>query len=271
MRPEVRALGTALRPFAAAGRRMRRTQGLTLIGWHRVDDSGDDLSTPVADFGQHLDELAKWGAVVLPLNEAVAALYAGTLPDRAVALTFDDGYASVVETAWPVLRARGLPATLFAVSGYLQGNRCFAWDRNQPHHDGLRLSTAAELLEAADDGLDIGSHSVSHPWLPELSPSELRRELVDSKTDLEQLLGRPVTSVAYPTGGWDPQVRRAAVEAGYGIGITVDRGLNTRKAHPLSLRRAFVPHDPRDLRLLLDGGYTVLRPLDTWRRRTPPW
>jgi peptidoglycan/xylan/chitin deacetylase (PgdA/CDA1 family) len=270
VRPGVRALGAALRPLGAAGRRLRRTPGLTVVGWHRVDDSGDDLSTPVAAFREHLEEIAGWGAVVLPLEEAVASLYAGTLPDRAVALTFDDGYASVVERAWPILRERGLPATLFAVSGYTDGRRRFPWDQRQPDHDGLRLATADELVAVAQDGLDIGSHTVSHPWLPRLGPQEVRRELVDSRTALEQLLGRPVTSLAYPTGGWDPAVRRTAEEAGYRVGITVDRGLNTRRRHPLSLRRAFLPHDPRDVRVLLDGGYTVLRPLDSWRRRRPP-
>jgi peptidoglycan/xylan/chitin deacetylase (PgdA/CDA1 family) len=271
VRPEVRALGNALRPFTAAARRLRRTPGLTVIGWHRVDDFCGDLSTPVASFRRHLDELEAWGAQVLPLDEAVARLDAGTLPDRAVALTFDDGYASVVEVAWPLLKERGLPATLYAVSGYLGSDRRLPWDLGQPDHDGLRLVSAEELVAAAADGLDIGSHTVSHPWLPRLGPRDLRRELAESRTALEDLLGRAVTSVAYPTGGWDPGVRRAAEEAGYATGITVDRGLNTGRTPRHSLRRAFVPHDPRDLRPLLDGGYTVLRPLDTMRRQATPW
>jgi peptidoglycan/xylan/chitin deacetylase (PgdA/CDA1 family) len=271
VRREVRAAAALLRPASMVGRHLRRAAGLTVVGWHRVDDSGDPLSTPVDDFRRHLDGLAAWGAVVLPLDEAVAGLEAGTLPDRAVALTFDDGYASVVETAWPLLGARGLSATLFVVTGYLAGGLRFGWDHDRPEHDGLRLVTAAELVAAAADGLDVGSHTVSHPWLPRLSARELSRELMESKAALETLLGRAVTSVAYPTGGWDPAVRRAAGEAGYSIGITVDRGVNTSRTPRLSLRRAFVPHDPRDLRLLLDGAYTVLRPLDTWRRRTPPW
>ncbi|MCD4534496.1 polysaccharide deacetylase family protein [Nocardioides sp. cx-169] len=271
MRPGVRALATVLHPVAAATHRLRRTPPLSLVGWHRVDDSGDGLSTPVAAFRRHLDELAAWGAVVLPLDDAVDRLRAGRLPERAVALTFDDGYASVVETAWPLLRERGLPATLFAVSDYLPGERRFAWDLGRPEHEGHRRVTAAALVAAAEDGLDVGSHTVSHPWLPRLSPREQRRELVDSKDALEQLLGRRVTSVAYPTGGWDPVVRRAAGEAGYTIGVTVDRGANPPATPLLSLRRSFVPHDPRDLRPMLDGAYTALRPLDSWRRRRPPW
>jgi peptidoglycan/xylan/chitin deacetylase (PgdA/CDA1 family) len=272
VRGGVRALGTALRPITTTARRVARGRGLTIIGWHRVDGHSDGLSTGVDDFRRHLDELDSWGATVLPLDAAVAALAAGTLPDRAVALTFDDGYASVVETAWPMLRERGLPTTLFVVTASLAGDLRFAWDRDEPEHDRLRLARPDELLDAAAEGLDIGSHTVGHPWMPRLAPADLARELVDSRATLEELLGRPVTSLAYPTGGWNPAVRAAAEAAGYRIAITVDRGLNTVRTPHLSLRRAFVPTDPEDLRLVLDGAYTVLRPLDSWRsRKGPPW
>lgn len=270
MRAGVRALGSALRPVTVGVRRVSGSNGLTIIGWHRVDDDSEGLSTGFDDFCRHLDVLAGWGAVVLPLEQAVAGLASGTLPERAVALTFDDGYASVVERAWPELRDRGLPATLFAVTDYLAGDQRFAWDLGEPEHDRHRLARAEDLVAAVADGLDIGSHTVTHPWLPRLGPERLRRELVESRATLEQLLGRPVTSLAYPTGGWDPAVRAAAADAGYRVAITVDRGLNTRRTPRLSLRRAFVPDDPADLRLVLDGAYTVLRPLDTWRRRRGP-
>jgi peptidoglycan/xylan/chitin deacetylase (PgdA/CDA1 family) len=273
MRSAVRTLGTVARPVATAVRRLAATPGLTIIGWHRVDGArSDGLSTGVDDYRRHLDLLDDWGATVLPLDAAVTALEAGTLPDRAVVLTFDDGYASVIETAWPVLRERGWPATLFAVSGYLTSGERFAWDRDEPHDDRHRLSSPAELRAAADQGLDIGSHTVTHPWLPRLDRDEAKRELVDSRQALEDLLGRTVSSLAYPTGGWNPEVRAIAAEAGYRIGITVDRGLNTTRVPHLSLRRSFVPHDPVDLRLVLDGGYSMLRPLDTWRsRQGPAW
>ena len=271
MRAPVRALGGLARPVAAAGRRLSGDHGLTIVGWHRVDGPcSDGLSTGVDDFRRNLDVLEEWGATVLPLEAAVAALDAGTLPDRAVCLTFDDGYASVVETAWPILRERGLPATLFVVSGYLSGDGRFAWDRAEPHHDRHRLARADELLAAAGEGLDIGSHTVTHPWLPGLDLDEVKRELVESRAAIEDLLGRQVDSLAYPTGCWSPAVRAVAAEAGYRIGITVDRGLNTTRTPRLSLRRSFAPTDPVDLRLVLDGAYTVLRPLDTWRRRRGP-
>jgi peptidoglycan/xylan/chitin deacetylase (PgdA/CDA1 family) len=266
----VRGLGTAVRPVATLGRRLVGTGGLTIIGWHRVDGTSHGLSTGVDDFRRHLDALEDWGATVLPLRQATAGLASGTLPDRAVVLTFDDGYASVVETAWPLLRERSMPATLFVVSGSLSTDLRFAWDECEPVHDRHRLATSDELLGAAAEGLDLGSHTVSHPWLPELPAAELEREMVDSRAALEELLGRPVRSLAYPTGGWTPRVRAAAEAAGYEVAITVDRGLNTPRTPLLSLRRSFAPTDVRDLRLVLDGAYTVLRPLDTWRRRKGP-
>ncbi|MDN4174396.1 polysaccharide deacetylase family protein [Nocardioides sp. SOB77] len=273
MRTGTRAVATVIRPVALARRTLATAHGLTIVGWHRVDGrTSDGLSTGVDDFRRHLDVLEEWGARVLPLEEAAARLQAGTLPDRAVALTFDDGYASVVDTAWPILRERGMATTLFVVSGILTGHR-FAWDAHEPAHcltGRLRPATAEELVAAAEEGLDIGSHTVSHPWLPALDDDALERELVDSRVVLEELLGRPVRSLAYPTGGWEPRVRAAADRAGYTVGITVDRGLNTGRVHPLSLRRAFVPSGAADLRHILDGAYTFLRPLDRWRSRGGP-
>lgn len=272
MKPAVRLLGRLMQPVASASRALRRSGGLTIIGWHRLDATSQGLSIGVDDFQRHLDEIENWGATVLPLDQALAGLQAGTLPDRALVLTFDDGYASVIEKAWPLLRERGMPATSFVVSGAWDGKRRYPWDLDEPEHDTIRLSRPDEIADAARSGLDIGSHTVTHPWLPRLDVADLKRELVESREAISELIGRPVTSLAYPTGGWDSTVRAAAEDAGYASGITVDRGLNTARTPPLSLRRSFAPSDAADLRIVLDGGYSVLRPLDTVRsRQGPAW
>ncbi|CAN5224347.1 hypothetical protein BH09ACT12_BH09ACT12_08680 [soil metagenome] len=271
MRRELRAIAAATEPVPRVLRRRRLDVGLTIIGWHRVDTLGEGLSTPLSAFEEHLDVLDDWGAQVLPLGEAVALLAAGALPPKAVALTFDDGYASVVETAWPLLRDRGFPASLFVVSDYLDGDRTFAWDGDGTGRDELRLATGEELVLAHRDGLDIGSHTQTHPWLPGLDDRVVERELALSRAVISDLLGEDVTALAYPTGGWDRRIREAACRAGYRVGITVTRGANhRRRAHPLSLRRAFVPHDPVDLELMLNGAYTFLRPIDALRGRRGP-
>ena len=268
MKPAVRAAGRLARPVSVASRSLRdATSWLTVIGWHRFGTVPDGLTTTMDAFRRQLDVLDEWGAVILPLDEAVTRLETGTLPARAVVLTFDDGYASVVEQAWPILHERGLPATMFMVSGYLDAGLRLPWDEADADPELVRLMTRGQLEEAAQSGLDIGSHTVSHPWLPRQDPGRLDRELGDSRAALEDLLHRSIESVAYPAGGWNAEVREAAARAGYRTGITVDRGINTADVDGLTLRRAFVPEDVRDLELILDGAYTWLRPVDAWRGR----
>jgi peptidoglycan/xylan/chitin deacetylase (PgdA/CDA1 family) len=270
MRAVNRAGGAVARPAVALVNATRGIDGLTLVGWHRIGRGGDGLSTPLADFRRHLDVLEQWGARVLPLEEAVGLLATDSLPRRAVALTFDDGYASVLEHAWPELRARGWPATLFAVSGYLDGRRRFPWDIAAEDVASTVVADAGALRCAADEGLDIGSHTVTHRWLPHLTPADVDRELVGSRHHLEDLLGREVTTFAYPMGGWSHQVREHIARAGYRIAVTVDRGRNHRAHDPLSLRRAFAFERPTDFHRQLDGAFDWMRPLEQWRTRSGP-
>ncbi|MFC5727788.1 MULTISPECIES: polysaccharide deacetylase family protein [Nocardioides] len=276
MRITTRTAATVARPAAALITGVNRSvgmtpHGLTLAGWHRLGPVGKDgLTTSFDDFRGHLDVLEEWGANILPLNDAVARLEAGTLPDRAVALTFDDGYASVAEHAWPELKKRGMPATLFAVSGYLDPSKTFPWDRHRDDRETVRLMDPRALCDVADDGLDIGSHTVSHRWLRHLAPAEVAAELVISREELEGLLQRPVLSFAYPMGGWTRRIRDQVDRAGYRIAITVDRARNRRGQHPLSLRRWFAFDRASDFRMQLDGGFSWLRPVETFKRRNGP-
>jgi peptidoglycan/xylan/chitin deacetylase (PgdA/CDA1 family) len=270
MRTAVRTAARLVQPGTRAWQRVHRQRGLTILGWHRIDDHGGGLGTPAAEFANQLDALVQWGGHVLSLDEALHRRNAGTLPDRAVVLSFDDGYASVLELAWPMLRARGLPATLFVVGGYLDGRQRFPWDAEAAGSDHTRLATGEQIAAAAGEGLDVGSHTVTHRWLPDLKERELERELSDSRAVTSELAGRHVHTLAYPMGGWTPATRRAAEAAGYRAALTVDRGTNSAAQHPLTLRRSIVPDTVGDFRLMLEGAYTWLRPIDTRRLRRGP-
>jgi peptidoglycan/xylan/chitin deacetylase (PgdA/CDA1 family) len=245
----------------------RRTseRPLAVVGWHRVDALPGGLSTTPDEFRRHLDLLDGWH--VLALDDAVRRLCDRTLPERAVVLTFDDGYASVADVAWPLLRERGWPATLYAVSGYLSGGKRFPWDAD----DSAPLLSAAALKDLHADGMAVGSHTVTHRWLPHLTAAEVRSEVTDSKHALEDLLGTPVPSFSYPMGGWNDAVVAAVKAAGYETAVTVDRGrIRPKRLRPLRINRAFAPRDVADLRRTLAGAYTFLRPLDRWRIRNGP-
>jgi peptidoglycan/xylan/chitin deacetylase (PgdA/CDA1 family) len=267
--PLVAAAGAATeRLLAARDRVFGARTGLTLVGWHRVDGGRTGLSTTVEEFVTHLDVIERDGWHVHALPDALAKLADGTLPLKSLSLTFDDAYASVAEIAWPLLRARGWPATLYAVSGYLDGASTFGWDK--PDDAGARLLSAAALRDVAASGMHIGSHTVTHPWLPHLDPASLAREVSESRATLEDVLGLPVTDFAYPMGGWNAAVRAAVVAAGYSSAVTVDRGRNTARSDCFALRRAFAPRTEIDFARTLDGAYAFLRPLDKWRTRSGP-
>lgn len=271
MRTITRSLSRVATPGAEVAQRARRQPAYRMIGWHRFSDYPDRLSTTVADFERQLDHLNNLGACVLGLADAARRTAEGTLPPRAVVLTFDDGYASVVEQAWPRLRERQMPATFFVTSGYVGSSKRFPWDRDTAADpEVLRIVDRDALRQAAHEGLDIGSHTVTHPWLPRLGQDDLVRELADSRGEIEELVGREVTSLAYPTGGWNPAVRVAAQRAGYRFGVTVDRGLNRAARHPLSLRREFAFDTVEDFARQLRGSFDWMWPIEWCRRRGEP-
>jgi len=112
----------------------------------------------------------------------------------------------------------------------------------QPPED-CRAATWDQIREMAAAGVDIGSHTVTHPILPNVGDQQLARELSDSRARLEQELGRAVTSFCYPNGDYNRRVRNAAADAGYRIAVTTEHGLKDRANDPLALRRVNAEHD----------------------------
>jgi peptidoglycan/xylan/chitin deacetylase (PgdA/CDA1 family) len=267
--PLVTRLGGGIDAALRARARLAgRPKGLTIVGWHRIDDAPGGLSTTPDELRRHLDAIEAGGWHVVSLPDAVRGLGEGSLGPGSLVLTFDDGYASVAEVAWPLLCERGWPATLYAVSGYLAGNRTFEWDA--PADADARLLDGAGLRDLAAAGMHIGSHTVSHRWLPHLDDATVELEVGSSRAMLEDLLGVPVLDFAYPMGGWNASVRDRVAAAGYRSAVTVDRGRSSSRSDPLALRRAFAPRDEVDFARTLSGAYSFLRPLDRWRTRNGP-
>ena len=143
---------------------------------------------------------------------------------RSFHVTFDDAYRNF-GAALPVLRDLEVRGSVFVCTGLASDGRAF----HVPELEGRVGDAAGELLtmpwqtlrELADHGIEIGSHTVSHPHLPELSDGELLRELVDSREEIETRLGRPCRFLAYPYGDNDARVRAAARRAGYVAAYTL--------------------------------------------------
>lgn len=197
--------------------------------------------------------LRQSGVPIVALNTVVqAAQGVGHVPDGAVAVTFDDGYAGFYHYALPVLRDEGIPATLFAVAGKPGG-----WNDWMPESAERRpLMNEDQLRQLPEWGITVGSHSLTHARLPELNDETLVRELGESRARLADVLGRAVDLLAYPYGLHDDRVMAFAREAGYiGAGSTRS-GFNADGVDPLALRRIDIygTDSLRDFRCKLSFG-----------------
>lgn len=137
------------------------------------------------------------------------------------AMTFDDGFLSVYEHAYPLLKERNMTATIYIVVDSLGGIN--DWDRRAGDVEE-RMMSAGQAKELADNGFEIGSHTLTHPRLAQLDDEQLVREIADSKHKLEDLVGREVTSLSYPYGNFDNRVLQAAVAAGYKNAVSTKLG-----------------------------------------------
>lgn len=165
----------------------------------------------------HRERFARQMDLLLRLARPVASAHSAPLGPGAhyAAVTFDDGFASVLENAAPELRQRQIPWTMFVPSACL-GQRP-GWLRNA--HSAARadrVMTANELRSLAEDPLvTIGSHTTVHANLLEVGLPQAAAELANSKADLEKLLGRPVTEFSYPFGARSAALDEQARQAGY--------------------------------------------------------
>lgn len=164
---------------------------------------------------------------------ATALLHA---PRKTLHVTFDDAYVDI-DGALRVLDRLGVPATVFAATGFAEEGRPLDVPElaEQAAKRPERLATMRweQLRDLAERGVTIGSHTISHPHLPALSDAELDRELGESRARVEDELGRPCTLFAYPYGEHDGRVQAAVRRAGYEAAFALWPGSSPRNRFAL--------------------------------------
>lgn len=252
-------------------RKRRRSRSRALIlTYHAVEPGPRPLCVHPELFRTHVDLILSSGARVVTISELVHELTAPTGDERLVALTFDDGFASVAEHAAPLLVSRGLPATVFCVAGHIGGRN--DWAGNSAGELDSPLVSAEQIVALAVAGIEIGSHGFSHAPATGVIGSDLERELVRSRDELEQLTGREVRSYAYPYGAPPSREARKLVESTYAAACTTRIALVEERAdvHALPRVDAHYLRRPELLRLALRGPagpYLALRRLGSRARR----
>lgn len=196
------------------------TQRCLVLVYHGIETGPPPLFVEPELFRAHVRCLAEAGATALTVGELARRLRDGeALPERAVAITFDDAFSSVVETAAPVLREHGLGATVFAVAGHLGGVN--DWPSQPPGVPRRPLARAEELAELASAGFEIGAHGMEHAPLTSAGAALAQHELVDARHILEDAAGTPVTSFAYPYGALPSAAALDVVRANYECACSV--------------------------------------------------
>lgn len=184
-------------------------------------------------FDAQLTAISRWGYVPITLEDWLD-FRAGRRkpPHRPIALTFDDGYLSNHDIAWPLLRRHGMTATVFLVTDLIGGtNPSDVGERQVP-----RLGPV-EIGDMQSGGILFGSHTCTHGSLIDMQPTEAFLELKRSRTILMALLGRPVVTLAYPYNKQNSTVRALARQAGYQAAVLGRGRANSRWTNPRALMR----------------------------------
>lgn len=179
-----------------------------ILTYHALDETGSVLSTAPAVFAKQMRSLVEAGIQVVPLRDLLGALDPIPPTRPVVALTFDDGFRSVLEHGLPVLVELGLPATVFLVTD--RCGRTSSWPGQTAGLGGRPLLGWEEIRAMSAAGVEFGSHSRTHPDLRGADTGAIEAELVGSRRAIEDALGRPADTFAYPYGAHDARVRDVA-------------------------------------------------------------
>lgn len=181
-----------------------------IIVYHSVDESGSCISIKQSLFKRQMELIKESGYRTITVRELVDFLLNGEkTPDKAVVLTFDDGFESNYSIAFPILKELGFTATIFLTTDYI--NKTCAWDKEDNIPD-LPLLSWEMIEEMSKAGIDFQSHTATHPHLQLLSYDKIRDELSRSRKIIEDKLNKKCDILCYPYAEFDNKVIRILQE-----------------------------------------------------------
>lgn len=254
-----RLLGGVFRLF-----RKNQARRVVLL-YHAVGDGPD--ACPTKRFAEHMTWLAR-NAQVLPLDALLEGH--GTAPLQ-VAITFDDGYASVAQVAAPIMERLDLTGTVYLTAACI-GNDEASRQASNPasgHLNGERFMIWPETRALQASGWQIGSHGLDHVDMTVQIPDALESQLQSSKHRIESNLGVPCHAFAYPWGRNIEQTRQAVHTAGYAHAAGTLHGPLCAASPQLAFPRIDVRRDyaTDDVESMLRGDWDFLGAIQSIRRR----
>lgn len=203
-------------------------------------------------FSEQLDFLRAEGYTPFTVSQLVEAGTGGHLPERPVVVTFDDGFADFYTGALPLLKKHEFVATLFLTTDYIGKTSRWLAAEGEGHRPMLSWEQVSELDRC---GVECGAHTRSHPQLDTLRRAQARDEIFGSKKALEDNLGKPALSFAYPHGYHSAATKKLVKQAGFSSACAVKHAMSNQTDDPFALARIIVEADTdlRTFKNLLDG------------------
>lgn len=210
------------------------------VKWHYVT---------ATEFENHMKWLDRFGYTTITFTDYLLYQLGDlSLPKKPIIITFDDGYHDTFENAIPIMLKYNMRGVIFVM-----GNRSMRranWDDPEIENDCL-LMNDDQIRMAESFGFEIGAHSMNHLDLISINDEDLGHEIMWSKFQIEQILGKPIYSFAYPYGRVDERVQMAALEAGFRFACGVYTGPAWFGENNFDIRRIAIGDEIGSLTFLL--------------------
>jgi peptidoglycan/xylan/chitin deacetylase (PgdA/CDA1 family) len=181
------------------------TLRLPILTFHTLDDFSSVTSFPPKLFRVGLTQLHENGYRTISLLEAIDCLrLKKSFPEKSFVITFDDGYKTVYQAAFPILQDYGMSATVFLTVGE---NGSWKNGESLPSLEGRSMLNWSEIQEMKRWGIEFGAHTLTHPDLTRLPQDRMEMEICDSKKIIENILSTPISCFAYPYGRYNDRVQ----------------------------------------------------------------
>jgi peptidoglycan/xylan/chitin deacetylase (PgdA/CDA1 family) len=237
---------------------------LPILTFHTLDDQSAVISFPPRVFRRGMARLHENGYRTINFLETVDFMrLRKPFPERSFVITFDDGYESVYDQAFPILQDYGMTATIFLTVG--ERRRLKPGER-LPSLEGRPMLSWKEIEEMKQCGITFGAHTLTHPDLTDLPQEQIEKEICDSKAVIENAVNTPVSCFAYPYGRYNDRVREITRKY-FACACSDTLGLITAESDLYALKRVDAYYLRTDR--LFDVMLTRWFPRYIWARSVP--
>lgn len=199
----------------------------------RGEDNNRELEITPEFLKQTIEAYRQQGHRFVSIDEACDIISKGHTNHPFVCLTFDDGYQDNYDIAHPILKQYEIPFAIYVTTGFIDNRIPMWWYTNE------KLGIGTESLKTLDSDplCTIGAHTVSHPKLDTLSFDEQKKEIEQSRLELETLLGHSIKHFSYPHGAYNDETVDIVKDNGFRSALCAWGGAVRQDVAPLLLPR----------------------------------